>query len=159
MALLSSRTSPQLISLHFTKIQNKITSHKSHQFNPLMFKIINRKTNKPAVTTSDNWMRSAHFSVFVQNIWVLINGHYFIWQLCPLFTQNLLRDDRQCSARRCSALPWLDAHTFKFNVLKLILGFYSPCFKNSLEYFPSAHIQAPFLTDIFHRTSKCRCVL
>jgi len=34
--------------------------------------------------------------------------------------------------------------TFKFSVLQLILGCYSPYFKNSSEYFPAAHIQAPF---------------
>ena len=126
--LCSWHLSPQELhrnSLHF-KIKSLHTNHvislHSWFVTNRLFKIINRKINKPDVTTSDNWMRSAHISVFAQNTWVLINGHYFIWQLCPLFAQTVWRDDRQCSARCCSALPWLDVHTFKFNVLKLILG-------------------------------------
>jgi len=42
----------------------------------------------------------------------------------PLITETVSRDDRQRSTLRYFSLPWIGVHSFKFNVLQLML----PCY-------------------------------
>ena len=52
-----------------------------------------------------------------------IQGHYFIYQIASHFTQNIW----------CNSLLWGRDHTITFNLLQLILSFYSPYLKIVLE--------------------------
>jgi hypothetical protein len=52
-----------------------------------------------------------------------IQGHYFIWQLSPMFTQTISQVVRHCSPHHIFNLPCIRAHAFLCHVLWLILHF------------------------------------
>jgi hypothetical protein len=75
---------------------------------------------------------TSYYEILLLSYWDLIlsdNSHH------SSFRKIRLTAGRQRSVRCCFSLPWVGVQIFQFNVLCLMLGFYSPCLKNVLEMF------------------------
>jgi hypothetical protein len=93
------------------------------------------------VFSSTQWMQIAKAAV------VLIQEHYFIWQLESLFIQTVSHGSRQLTARRRFILPWFGVHAFYFMVLRFKLNFTYCIQRSRCSCFLSARRHAPQLRN------------
>jgi hypothetical protein len=84
----------------------------------------------------NKWALEKKILLQVQSLKIsVLQTLYFIWQFTSLVSQKNQRDGRQRGACSESDSPWVGVHTFKCNVLQLILRFYSPYLRKVLEVF------------------------